>query len=94
MSLLGIDAVVAGYLRLRFIIELASQFPMLKISARSCVRRPFSLASVASDGLDDAAAIDEGGGGVNSLWDGGEGSAGERGSTSGGSRRCVWWRRW
>ena len=43
----------------------ASPFLVLVVSTDSFVWWLFSLASVASDGLGDAAAIDKGGGGVS-----------------------------
>ena len=49
-----------------FVIGLTSPFLVLVMSVCSCVWRLFDLASVASDGFDDAAAIDKGKGGVSS----------------------------
>jgi len=47
-----------------FVIVFASLFLMLEMSVCSCVWQLFGLASVASDGLGDAAVIDKGGDGM------------------------------
>jgi len=70
----GLPSILSGWLWLSlgicagsgFVIGVASPFLTLEISACSCIWRLFGLISVASDGLGDAAAIDEGGGGVSS----------------------------
>jgi len=49
-----------------FVIGLASPFSVFVMSVCSCIWRLFGLASVASVGGGDAAAIGEGGGGVSS----------------------------
>lgn len=49
-----------------FWVGIASPFFMPEVASCSFVRWLFGLASVASDELGDAAAIDEGGGGVSS----------------------------
>ena len=65
-----------------FVIGVASLFLTPPISACSFVWRLFSSASVASDGLGDAVAIDKGGGGVSSSGGGMRGGGKDSGGDS------------
>jgi hypothetical protein len=64
--LLGLLWLFFGACACGFVVASASLVSRLETLASSCARWLFSLASVSSDGLGDAAAIDEGGGGVSS----------------------------
>jgi len=63
MTLLGLLRLSRGGCACSFNIEFTLPFPMLEMFASSCARWLFILASVSSDRLGGAVAIDRGGGG-------------------------------